>query len=527
MVLALFAFWLAKSKTGDIRFNSVALSVGAGVCLGFSALLVFIEKPFEIADMIVSDGAGLNPLLQNIWMVIHPPLLFVGYSAFLVPFVIISAIAFSGIAVELSIYSQLRRWLMFGICFLTLGIVTGARWSYIELGWGGYWSWDPVENASILPWFVAVAVMHSLVGIKVENKFKFWAIVLSPVPFILCLVATFITRSGVLQSVHSFGQSIVGVALLAFIACCFLLWLVCIIRVSKSFFAGPSRISEFHLNEQEILLWVNIILVFTAVIIGVATFWPVIWLAIADSSVSPARLFYDRVILVSGVLLAFLIGLGSLAALPKRGNFVIKLLGCSAAGLICSGLAFNFGGKHLLVSLACGIAGFSFVAVLIKLWFNLGGRGKISGDIIHLGLLILVVAVGFSFSEQVVQTQLGKGQEITFGGYTVTYHSFENKPVGGVSRMGPELSVKKGFFVKKLWPHNSLYPDGSSTSEVAVCTGILKDIYISFDGVRQDEKVIITVKEKPMMFWVWEGAVVVIIGLALGFLRAKEAADEG
>jgi cytochrome c-type biogenesis protein CcmF len=523
MVLVLFAFWLAKSKAGDIRFNAIALSVGSAVCLGFSALLVFIEKPFEISMLTIGDGVGLNPLLQNFWMVIHPPLLFIGYAAFLIPFMVISAIALSGLAAEPSIYSRLRRWLMFAICFLSLGIVTGARWSYIELGWGGYWSWDPVENASILPWFVAVAALHSLIGTRVADKFRFWTVVLAPVPFILCLVATFITRSGLLQSVHSFGHSIVGVALLVFIALCLLLWLACIIRFKNGFFAGPSGRSEFHLNEQEILSWGSLILVLTAVVIGIATFWPVIWRAVAGSSIAPARLFYDRLISVSGILLAFLIGLGSLAALPKRG---MKLLGCCVAGLICSGFAFNPGGRHLIMSLACGMAAFSCVAVLMKLWFNLKSSGKIGGGIAHLGLLILVVAVGFSSFESVVQTHLDKGWKIAFGGYTIIYHSFENKSAGGVTMAGPEIYVKKDVFAEKLWPHNSLYPDGSSASEVAVYTGIWKDIYISFDGVGQSEQVIITVKEKPMMFWLWVGAAAVIVGSALGFLKAKEAANE-
>jgi len=526
VILVLFAFWLAKSKAGDMRFNAVALSVGSAVCVGFSALLVFIEKPFDVSMPAISDGIGLNPLLQNFWMVIHPPLLFVGYAAFLIPFVIISAITLTGVAAGPAVYGQLRRWLMFAVCFLSLGIVTGARWSYIELGWGGYWSWDPVENASILPWFVAVAALHSLIGIKVANKFRLWTVVLAPVPFILCLVATFITRSGILQSVHSFGHSVVGAALLAFIAACLFVWLVSIIRFKKGFFAGPADISGFHLNEQEILLWVNIILVFTAAVVGVATFWPVIWQAAAGSTIAPARQFYDRLISILGILLALLIGLGSLAALPKYGNFIIKLLGCCAVGLICFGFAFNPGGRHFIISFACGIAAFSFVAVLIKLWFNLRSGSNISGGIAHTGLLILVVAAGFSSSEQIVQASLAAGDKIIIGGYTVTYNSLKDESMAGVSKLGPEVTVKKGSFAKKLWPYNSLYPDGSSASEVAVYTGFLKDIYISFDGVGQNEQVIITAKEKPMMLWLWVGATLTIAGSALGFLRAKEVVNE-
>ncbi len=220
-VLLLFALWLLSSETADLKFDAAALSIGAGLCCGFSALLIFVAKPFASCPVTIDDGAGLNPLLQNFWMIVHPPLLFVGYSAFLVPFVIVSASVFAGRAVDFASSRQLRRWLLFGICFLSLGIATVARWSYVELGWGGYWAWDPVENASLLPWLLAVAALHSLAGMRVANKFKLWIVVLSPVPFILCLVATFITRSGILASVHSFDQSIMFSALLAFIACSF------------------------------------------------------------------------------------------------------------------------------------------------------------------------------------------------------------------------------------------------------------------------------------------------------------------
>jgi cytochrome c-type biogenesis protein CcmF len=154
---------------------------------------------------------------------------------------------------------------------------------------------------------------------------------------------------------------------------------------------------------------------------------------------------------------------------------------------------------------------------------KLGSSGGFAGGITHLGLLILVVAAGFSSFERMVQASLAKGDGITIGGYTITYYSFESKPMIGVSKVGPEVFVKKGILKKKFWPHNSFYPNGSSTSDVAVYTGILKDIYISFDGVSGNEQVIITAKEKPMMFWLWLGAVLVIVGSAIGFLRAKEA----
>lgn len=532
-VFVLFVLWLSKSKTDDIRFDAIALSIGAGVCLGFSALLVFVVKPFASCPMTIDNGAGLNPLLQNFWMIIHPPLLFLGYSAFLIPFVIVSAGVFAGRAAGSAFYVQLRRWLLLGICFLGLGIITGARWSYIELGWGGYWAWDPVENASLLPLLVAVAALHSLVGMRVGSrkagalagKFKLWTVVLAPVPFILCLVATFITRSGILASVHAFAQSIMPSALLAFIVCCFSLWIACIIRAAKIIsIVSSSRASVFGLEKGDLLFWANVILIFTAVVIGAATFWPVIWQVVtgSNSSFILTRLFYDRVISVVGIVLVFLVGLASLAGFQKRNSFIPQLLSCCIAGFVCFGLVY-FSKRALLLGLACGICAFSFIAVLTKLLFNLKAGGKIGGNIAHLGLLLFVVAAGFSFTDRAVQTQLAKGGEIALGRYTIVYDSFEHKFSAGVTKVGPEIVVRKKGLAKKLWPHSNLYPGGQSTSEVAVHTGMFEDIYVSFDGVAQNGKVVITAKVKPLMFWLWFAAMLIVAGSAWAMLEGKRS----
>ncbi len=528
-LLLLFALWLFKAKTENLgfRFDAIALSIGSGVCLGFTALLVFIARPFALCPVTIDDGAGLNPLLQNFWMITHPPLLFIGYSAFLIPFVIVIAGVFSGKAQEPDIYRQLRNWLLFGICFLGLGIATGARWSYLELGWGGYWAWDPVENASLLPWLLAVAALHTLAGIHLSDRFKLWTVVLTPVPFILCLFATFITRSGILQSVHSFGHNVMFSALLVFIGCCFLLWLLCIIRAAKTITIVDVAVKvAFGLDKTRILFWANVIFVVTAVIIGTATFWPVIQRLVtaSHSGFVLTAAFYDRVISVAGILLAFLVGLFVLADSRKRHSRVKLALSCCGVGLLCFFLLLRFTAAALLTDLACGICGFSFVAVFTKLASNLKTRRKIAGQIAHLGLLLLVAAVGFTLNEQAIQMVLAKGQKIPLGKYELVYDSFKHKSFANVTGAGPEIVVKKDGSVKKLWPHNSLYPDGRETSEVTVYTGLFEDIYISFDGVDRDGRVVITAKLKPMMLWLWFAVLLIAAGSAWAMFENKKKA---
>ena len=530
MVFVMFGLWLAKMDTDDTRFSAIALAVGAGVCGGFTALLVFVSKPFEGCPVTVDDGVGLNPLLQNFWNIVHPPLLFIGYSAFLIPFVIVLAAVFAGRLKEGVIYRSLRRWLLVGICFLSLGIVTGARWSYLELGWGGYWGWDAVENASLLPWLVGVAALHSLVAVRFGGRFKLWTVVLAPVPFILCLVATFITRSGILASVHSFGDNVMFSALLVFIGCCVLLWAACSIRAFKSISVSGFGQRVGGLDKSEILFWTNVIFIVTAVVIGVATFWPIIWRVVRGlgSSVMLSRAFYDMVSSMAGILLSLLVGLAALEGMKRHSGFVLKILVCYAAGLICFGLVYN-SGQQALMCLVCGVCGFSFAAILIKLEFTLKAGGRIGGTISHFGLLLLVVAAGLSSNERNLQAKVGKGEEIGLGKYTIVYDSFKHKLSGGVTMTGPEIIVRKQGMAKRLWPHSNLYPNGQNTSEVAVHTTLVEDVYIAFDGVVEDGSVLITAKLKPLMLWLWLAFALIAAGPAVALLegRVKNRGETG
>lgn len=535
-VLVVFALWQSRlvgiqNSREAPAFQAVALSVGSGICLGFSALLVFIAKPFASVEFSIDEGMGLNPLLQNFWMVIHPPILFIGYSAFLVPFVATLAYVLSNrenSPLGSGIYRTIRRWLLFGICFLSAGIVTGARWSYVELGWGGYWAHDPVENASILPWFVAVAALHSIAGMRVADKFRLWAIVLAPVPFILCLVGTFITRSGILSSLHSFDQSVMSSALLVFISCCLLLWFAGSIR---AFFVPAYKKAtlpkgQFYLDKSEILLWTNIVLILAAAVIGIATFWPVISRVVGSSRLSftPTAVFYNRVFTILGIILVFLLGLVSLSDLPRgRSSFrIIVLLSC--IGLLCFGCVLVISGQ-LAISLALGICAFSYSSILVKLLLGLKPKGTVASRIAHLGLLLLVIAVGFSWNEQSVQAQLTKGEKITLAGFEFVYDSFEHKVDGEVTCVGPQIVVKKKGLQKSLWPHSSIYPgirdEARSTSEVAVHTGLIEDVYVSFDGVSPDGGVVITAKIKPFMLWLWLACALVIFGIAIAAFGGK------
>jgi len=515
----------AQYAISDLDFHAISLTIGAGLCVGFTALLIFMAKPFASNPVVINEGQGLNPVLQNVWMILHPPLSFIGYSAFMIPFVIVLAAVFADRAQDPLVYRQLRRWLLLGICFLTLGITTGARWSYLEVGWDGFWVWDPVQNISLLPLLVAIAALHSLIGMQDVDKFRFWTIALAPLPFILCLFASFVARSELLKSLHSFDMTFVPSALSAFIGCCFLLWLFCVIHAARSISIGPSKATVFHVDKGEVLFWANVVFIFTAVIIGVATFWPLIWEFIIrfDKPFILSADFYNNIASVAGIILVFLLGVAALTDLQKYRNFTIQLLASCAVGLVCFGFMFRFRQEGLVISLACGACAFTFIAVLIKFLLNLKQTSQIAGSIAHFGLLLLVVTVGFTSDRQIIQTVLTEGKRVALGRYELLYESFKQESFGDVIEEGPEIVVTKKPLRKKLWPHKSVYPNGRITDEVAVHTGLFEDVYISFDRMSRGGNVTITAKVKPYMFWLWLSFLLIIVGSFFGFLGKRSS----
>jgi c-type cytochrome biogenesis protein CcmF len=532
LVSLFFAFRLARTRTDDATFDALKLAFGSAASLGFFALLMFVAKPFAPATFTLDNGMGLKPPLMNFWMIIHPPLLFVGYAAFLGPFAIIPASVFAGRTGDPQINRSLRGWLLLGLCFLTAGIATGAKWSYVELGWGGYWAWDPVENASLLPWLLAMAALHALVGMRFSRGFRFWTILLTPAPFVLCLFAAFITRSNMLQSVHTFDSDPMPWALLVFISICLLLYLTCAIFAAVKVGVALPRLGTPILDMTGLLFWANVIFVATALIIALATFSPVLGRIFTRSGPGPVatRNFYDLVVSGAGPICAFLIGLSILTSLHSARHFLVYSLACAAAGLIAYGFVLSLSEPTILTALACGVCAFSLMGVLIKTVLFLIKGGRIGGTIAHLGLLILVVAAAFSATELVAQTRLRETGSFHLKGYEFIYHSFQHWPSENPTKVGPAVVVKKAGFRKTLWPHRVLYPDGEVAYEVAVHTGLREDVYVSYDGLEPDGRAIITVKIKPFMLWLWFAFVVMVVGLALATFenrRPKRVARAG
>jgi cytochrome c-type biogenesis protein CcmF len=464
ILFVMMAVWTNTTK--DTPFEMTAMAIGSVMCGGFAAFLVFVSRPFAVSAAGAEQGAGLNPLLQNFWMVIHPPLLFIGYSGFLIPFALIVAAVFTGEFGSAEIHRTLRRWFLFAFCFLTLGIATGAKWAYVVLGWGGFWGWDPVENASLLPWLVALAALHSLAITRRTGKFRVWTVGLVGAPFLLCLVATFITRSGMLQSVHAFGANPMGTALLITIGFVSGLWLVAIITAGFRT-AAPATAASQGWFISGLTFVTNLVFIFTAAAVATGTFWPILSRVFSEATVSPSRIFYDRISSVAGIALVALVIVCGVANLRRNGR--VRAVGVVAA---------------------------------------------------HLGLVILVIAAGAgALYEKETQLHIAKGMTEKAGGYEFTYQSFNHVEGKGKFGAGPQIILKKGDLKKTLWPHKEVFDTEQSTVEVAVHSGVLQDIYIIFDGLDENRNAQLTVFFKPMMSWLWGAMLLIVFGAAWMWLE--------
>jgi cytochrome c-type biogenesis protein CcmF len=522
-----FALWLVTLKTDGSAFNAAALIVGGAVCLGFSLVVILVAKPFSSVSARPDDGEGLNPVLQSLWMVIHPPAFILAYSVFIVPFVVVVASVFGGDAEVAELYLPLRRWLLAGIGFLSLGIAAGARWAHSEADWGGYWAWDPMQSLSLVLWLAAVAALHSVNAMQSAfGGFRRWILVLGPAPFVLCLFLSFVGTSNILESVYTFGRSTMGGGLLGLAGACSLLWLVCIIRAVRAVPIAPAHPSSFRFGTDRIMLWSNIGFVVTAGVIGIVTFLPVILRLVmrAGAINIPTRQSLNQVASVAGVLLIFFVGFYRLADLQqRRGGLSLPMLACGAFGVVCFGVLYRFAGQPLLLSLVCSLGVFSSMAIMVKLFSAIRAWDKVAGSIAHFGVVLLVVAA-FAGTEKSIEMPLAEGKTLPLGGWEFSYESFEAKVSGGVEQAGPRIAMRKGSVYKRLWPHRDTYPgkpELGSVSRPAINTGWFEDICISYGGLAPDGGVRIAVRARTFMFWLWLGGALIIAGSALAVVEGR------
>jgi len=527
------AFLWCYRKRFDPFYDAVAMVV-ATVMIFFTGLLTFVCSPFRILATPPADGNGLNPLLQDPGMMIHPPILYTGYVGFIIPF------AF-GIAVLLMNRTgtrwieEVRRWTLFNWMFLGFGVLLGARWAYIELGWGGYWGWDPVENASLMPWLVGTAFLHSVMIEQRRGMLKTWNVVLIVLTFELSIFGTFLTRSGVLTSVHSFAESDIGPWFLGFIlisstaATALILYRKVLLESENRMDAVVSREGSFLFN--------NVLFVALTFATFLGTTFPVISEAVTGEKISVSAPFFNRVNVPIALALLLLTGIGPVlswkratASVLKR-NFVIPAF----VGLLATLTGIPFG-LHGVYPIVC-VAGAAFVLATIVMEFARGiqarkdaepaappvamihlvqkNKRRYGGYIVHLGVVMIFVGVlGSSVFQKEAHAPLKPGESLAIGPYTLTLRGVEEKQIKNAMQTRAAVEVAQGGKrLQTMHPSKAFYAKSQQPmTEVALRPTPAEDLYLILGGVNDDGSASIQAYINPLVSLVWLGGLVMVCG---------------
>ena len=526
------------------------VAVISTVQMFFLYLMVVHNNPFSTyLTAAPADGQGLNPLLQNYWMVIHPPTLYMGFVGMTIPFAFGIAALVTG-HLDDSWLRAVRRWTMFAWLFLTFGLMLGMIWAYEELGWGGYWAWDPVENAALLPWFTATAFLHSVMVQERRSMMRVWNVTLVIMTFFLTIFGTFMTRSGIVQSVHAFGQDPVLTKLFSYFMVGILTfsfgWVIYrlpLLRSRNELDSWLSREAAFLIN--------NWILLFSAFFVLFATMFPTISEAITGERLTVGPEFFNKWMLPIGLTLLLLTGIGPLLAWRKStiDNLRQQLLWPVLTGTAVAVLYIAFGFRLWISGICFALCGMVAGTMVQEFWrgavvrrqstgtdlftalLGLIGRNKrrYGGYIVHFGVVFIFFGfAGEGFKEE--QQKLFKpGEQTTIGRYDVRYDSVRVSDDGQKQMITAYVTVLEGGKVVDSLHPAKWYFHGREgeppTTEVAIRRGFGEDLYIvgaAFDLATQEATLQVFVN--PLVNWVWFGFAMIAFGTGIALLPERSYA---
>jgi cytochrome c-type biogenesis protein CcmF len=510
----------------------------------FLALNFFLSNPFNQLVQIFADGSrqafapadgqGLNPLLHHWAMVIHPPILYLGFIGFVVPF----AFAFAALATKQlgdTWIRTTRRWTLLTWLMLGIGILLGGKWAYVVLGWGGYWAWDPVENSSLMPWLVSTAFLHSVVVQERRGMLKVWNILLVLSTFLLGIFGTFITRSGIVSSVHAFAGSSLGGFLLGYMI--LVLFVTLYMIVDRRSYLQSERRLDSVMSRESAFLFNNFILIVSCFAVFWGTMFPVLSEWIRGTKISVGPPFFNSVNVPVGLILLFLTGVGplfawrktSLASLRKSALWPLVFFVITCAALFAGGM------RSFYPLLCLGLCAFVIVAIAEE--FYKGARTRVRGKgenlfsaalnltmknkrryggyIVHLAIALMFIGfAGNAFNRESTQ-RLAKGQEMVIGDYSLKFTDYREGDTP-TYQYGQAIleAYKDGRLVRTLKPERRVFKGGNqqSTTIVALHSTPKEDLYVVFAGMSEDSKAEIAAHVNPLVFWVWIGAAILVLG---------------
>ena len=523
-ILAMNA-WLISfiflTPSTDKRFLASVFSISCQVIFAFSLFTLFTSNPFErILPIPPLNGADLNPSLQDIAFTVHPPLLYFGYSGLLIPFAIaVSAMLFDIDTKKWAGYA--RPWALMSCSFLTLGIALGSWWAYYELGWGGWWFWDPVENAAFVPWLLSVALFHSLITSQNRGVFGKWSLLLSIFAFATSLLGTFLVRSGILTSVHAFALDPErGVFLLGILAF-FIIGSLTVYSLKEFKFESNS----YELSSKEFgFLLNNLLLVVLAISILFGTLFPLLYEAYTDGKqISVGAPYFEIILFPFALALGLLQGIALYLSWgqSKSFSFLPRVLieSISFFALILLLLFVLFDNLYLSSFATIFLASWIIVGTLqvnnnrnIGYWYFLKKRFAVT--FAHVGMAILTLGVGivtsYSLEKEII---LSPKESFEFGDQVVRFESIEDKVGPNFLSKSAIISFENGKNTSKVITEKRTYsPSGQLTTEAGIKAELFKDLYVSMGDNLETEIWSFKVQIKPFIRWIWLGALLIAIG---------------
>jgi cytochrome c-type biogenesis protein CcmF len=543
-LLSGYGFLLRLRRKEDSRLIALASTLLAGIEVFFLLLLNFVALPFAmIMGPSPADGNGMNPLLQYPEMVIHPPMLYLGYVGFSVPFVITFA-ALLLRTPDKEWIPSMRRWAIVAWLFLTCGIVLGMHWAYAVLGWGGYWGWDPVENASLMPWLTGTAFLHATIMQKKRGMMKKWNVWLIFCTFLLCILGTLLTRSGIVSSVHAFGKSPIGAWFWVFLLSSLVLS-VWIIQARRDQLRTEHKI-EGILSREASFLFNSLVLLAACIIVFAGTLFPLFSEMVNGEKITVGPPFYNRVIVPIGLFLLLLTGtaplLGGRGATFKRvrKNFVVP----GIAGVVTAVALIAFGvhpwaDRGSFYSLLCfSLAAFVIAAISVEVFRGVifqqqqSGKGFFSSAlqyfrsntrrhgafVIHFGIVLMFIGFAGSAFNQNIAAEFNPGRSMDLGPYHLVSHGYTQTSNQNYIAERSVIDVyRAGAKRFQLLPEARLY-QANQTVETMVAnhSTLLRDLYVIYEGRDPDNGTpIVKAILNPLVIWIWIGAALIVPGIGM------------
>ena len=515
----------------------------AVVLIFFLATMCLGANPFERLDWIPPDGRGMNPQLQNPGMAIHPPTLYLGYVGTTIPFAFAIAALITR-RLDAEWLTAIRKWTLISWFFNLVGILLGMWWAYVELGWGGYWAWDPVENASLLPWLVNTAFLHSIMVQEKRGMLRKWNVTLVVSTFLLSIFGTFITRSGIIASVHSFAQSPVGYWFAGFLLFAIIVTAYLVTTRLKDLEAKANL--ESMVSREAAFLYNNVLLVGIAFSVLWGTIFPIITEAVRGEKITVGPPFFNAVNVPLGLALLLLTGVGPLIAWRRAsiGNLQRQFAGPVISGVTTGFVLLLFGMRDFTAIVAYAFAGFVSMTVMQEFYKGVGARRRMYGEgvaaafarlvgrnrrryggyIVHMGIVVMFAAfAGLAFKKDFdVTLKAGDSKEMMdpfghkwkFVSQGISQYKLLNREVTALaldlSRDGKSAGILSSE--KRQHVDSRGAPTFGPSTEVGIRESWRQDVYVVLAGVREDGSAEIRVTFNPLVRWVWLGGGLMALG---------------